>query len=281
MANVTSFQVTGGRDHNLMQLIAARMNFTFRYIEPEEKIQGTAMGSGDNVSISGALGMLQRREVDLFLGDVAVTWERMQAVEFSFFTLADSAAFVTHAPRKLSEALALVRPFQITVWPLVIFTIILSGPVLYLIIAMPFRLEDWMKGTLDKARRLQVRRGPPFYDMQYIREMGYGLVPRADIAGTPQHPSLNRCVWYTINVYLRQCRFWYQYKLDDLTNMIFITAATIPYNGHVARFFSILLWLCATYVLGDVYSAQLTSQLARPAREGPISKLECPFRSSK
>nr|AIO10900.1 ionotropic receptor 40a [Culex quinquefasciatus] len=254
MANVTSFQVTGGRDHNLMQLIAARMNFTFRYIEPEEKIQGTAMGSGDNVSISGALGMLQRREVDLFLGDVAVTWERMQAVEFSFFTLADSAAFVTHAPRKLSEALALVRPFQITVWPLVIFTIILSGPVLYLIIAMPFRLEDWMKGTLDKARRLQVRRGPPFYDMQYIREMGYGLVPRADIAGTPQHPSLNRCVWYTINVYLRQ-------------------SATIPYNGHVARFFSILLWLCATYVLGDVYSAQLTSQLARPAREGPINTL--------
>lgn len=33
-----------------------------------------------------------------------------------------------------------------------------------------------------------------------------------------------------------------------------------------------MLWLAATYVLGDVYSAQLTSQLARPARESPISK---------
>uniref|UniRef100_A0A182JIR2 Ionotropic glutamate receptor L-glutamate and glycine-binding domain-containing protein n=1 Tax=Anopheles atroparvus TaxID=41427 RepID=A0A182JIR2_ANOAO len=168
--------VKGGRDHNLMQLIAERMNFSFQYMEPPEKIQGIALSAEDNASFSGALGMLQRREVDLYLGDVAVTWERMKAVEFSFFTLADSAAFVTHAPRKLNEALALVHPFQLTVWPPVIITILIS-------------------------------------------------------------------------------------------------AANIPFDGHLARFFSILLWLCATYVLGDVYSAQLTSQLARPARESPINTL--------
>lgn len=45
-----------------------------------------------------------------------------------------------------------------------------------------------------------------------------------------------------------------------------------PYDGNRARFLSAILWLAATYVLGDVYSAQLTSQLARPAREPPISK---------
>uniref|UniRef100_A0A1Y9HEF7 Uncharacterized protein n=1 Tax=Anopheles funestus TaxID=62324 RepID=A0A1Y9HEF7_ANOFN len=168
----TYFTVKGGRDHNLMQLIAERMNFSFQYVEPPEKIQGIALGSENNASFSGALGMLQRREVGLYLGDVAVTWERMKAVEFSFFTLADSAAFVTHAPRKLNEALALVRPFQITL----LFRVIIS-------------------------------------------------------------------------------------------------AANIPFDGHLARFFSILLWLCATYVLGDVYSAQLTSQLARPARESPINTL--------
>uniref|UniRef100_A0AAG5CQN3 Ionotropic glutamate receptor L-glutamate and glycine-binding domain-containing protein n=1 Tax=Anopheles atroparvus TaxID=41427 RepID=A0AAG5CQN3_ANOAO len=200
----------GGRDHNLMQLIAERMNFSFQYMEPPEKIQGIALSAEDNASFSGALGMLQRREVDLYLGDVAVTWERMKAVEFSFFTLADSAAFVTHAPRKLNEALALVHPFQLTVWPPVIITILISGPILFLIISTPFR---W--------RRMH---------------------------------DLERCIWYTINVYLRQ-------------------SANIPFDGHLARFFSILLWLCATYVLGDVYSAQLTSQLARPARESPINTL--------
>uniref|UniRef100_A0AAG5CPX1 Ionotropic glutamate receptor L-glutamate and glycine-binding domain-containing protein n=1 Tax=Anopheles atroparvus TaxID=41427 RepID=A0AAG5CPX1_ANOAO len=206
----------GGRDHNLMQLIAERMNFSFQYMEPPEKIQGIALSAEDNASFSGALGMLQRREVDLYLGDVAVTWERMKAVEFSFFTLADSAAFVTHAPRKLNEALALVHPFQLTVWPPVIITILISGPILFLIISTPFR---W---------------------------------------------SLERCIWYTINPWV--------YSTIKMIHFMFL-AANIPFDGHLARFFSILLWLCATYVLGDVYSAQLTSQLARPARESPINTL--------
>ena len=41
-----------------------------------------------------------------------MTWERLQAVEFSFLTLADSGAFLTHAPDKLSETLAIIRPFR-------------------------------------------------------------------------------------------------------------------------------------------------------------------------
>lgn len=44
-----------------------------------------------------------------------------------------------------------------------------------------------------------------------------------------------------------------------------------------ARFLIIVYWVAATYVLSDVYSAQLTSFFARPARESPIdtlSKLE-------
>lgn len=45
----------------------------------------------------------------------------------------------------------------------------------------------------------------------------------------------------------------------------------MPCAGMRAKFVSSILWLAATYVLADVYSAQLTSQLARPAREPPIS----------
>lgn len=33
------------------------------------------------------------------------------------------------------------------------------------------------------------------------------------------------------------------------------------------------MWLSATYVLSDLYSAQLTSQLARPSKELPIENL--------
>lgn len=37
---------------------------------------------------------------------------------------------------------------------------------------------------------------------------------------------------------------------------------------------SILISLGATYVIGDMYSANLTSLLARPARERPIGTLQ-------
>lgn len=52
------------------------------------------------------------QEAEFFLGDVALTYERLNFVEFSFITLADSGAFVTHAPSKLNEAVALLRPFH-------------------------------------------------------------------------------------------------------------------------------------------------------------------------
>lgn len=52
------------------------------------------------------------QKADFFIGDVTMTWERLQAVEFSFLTLADSGAFLTHAPAKLSETLAIIRPFR-------------------------------------------------------------------------------------------------------------------------------------------------------------------------
>lgn len=51
-----------------------------------------------------------------------------------------------------------------------------------------------------------------------------------------------------------------------------IAACNELYAGKRAKFLTTILWLATTYVLADVYSAQLTSQLARPAREAPISK---------
>jgi hypothetical protein len=77
------------------------------------------------------------QEADFFIGDVALSHERSNYVEFSFITLADSGAFITHAPSKLNEALALLRPFQWQVWPAIGVTFVVVGPVLYAIIALP------------------------------------------------------------------------------------------------------------------------------------------------
>lgn len=100
----------------------------YKYFDPPDRIQGSAVSA--NGSFEGVLGLVWKRvhyalkfvyktsippifqKAEFFIGDVALTLERSQAVEFSFLTLADSGAFVTHAPSRLNEALALLRPFQ-------------------------------------------------------------------------------------------------------------------------------------------------------------------------
>lgn len=71
--NATDYQiwrVTGGRDHNLLNVIAKKMNFQYKYLDVVERTQGTP----DNQSFSGALGMLARR-VGLNLFDFEWFWE--------------------------------------------------------------------------------------------------------------------------------------------------------------------------------------------------------------
>lgn len=130
-----------------------------------------------------------------------LTYEKMQEVEFSFFTLPDSGAFLTHAPRRLSEAFALLYPFQKEVWPPLILTILMVGPILYAMIVFKMRLEKRKR----RSRKFVVR---SFHNIIYIREMGGNR--RKKLAGLPRRLKsdglLSRCVWFTCHIFLRQCR---------------------------------------------------------------------------
>ena len=147
-------------------------------------------------------------------GDIVVTYERMQEVEFSFFTLPDSGAFLTHAPRRLSEAFALVYPFQMEVWPALIFTIIITGPILYFMIIIP----EWMRSKSRKGKLLE-HPAKSFYNMIYIKE-----ITRLPASNLKRHVTntnaaendrqvsteglLARCVWFKCQIFLRQCSFY-------------------------------------------------------------------------
>ncbi|XP_077302826.1 ionotropic receptor 40a-like [Arctopsyche grandis] len=211
--NKSVIEVTGGRDHKLLILLAEKLNFRYEYFDPPDRSQGS--GVGNNGSFKGVLGIIQRREADFFLGDVTVTWERQLGVEFSVFTLADSGAFITHAPRRLSETFALLRPFKWQVWPAVLATVVISGPTFW--------------AAASGSALWRPLRSPPA-------------------------PTLSTCVWFITSIFLRQ-------------------SGRSPSNSGRARALVLLLSLAATYVLAGVYSATLTSLLAKPAREPPLVNL--------
>lgn len=133
--NDSSITVLGGRDERILNLLSKKLHFRYKYIDPPERIQGSAPDESGN--FNGVMGLIWNRHAEFFIGDIALTYERSHYVDFSFITLADSGAFVTHAPSKLNEALALLRPFHWQVWPTIAVTFLLVGPVLYLIIALP------------------------------------------------------------------------------------------------------------------------------------------------
>ncbi|CAG9115789.1 unnamed protein product [Plutella xylostella] len=214
--NDSTINVTGGRDDKLLALIANKLNFRYKYYDPPERSQGSSISG--NGTFKGTLGLIWKRKADFFIGDVTMTWERLQAVEFSFLTLADSGAFLTHAPAKLSETLAIIRPFQWEVWPLLLATLIVSGPALWVVIAAP---SLWQKRRDQNLLTL-----------------------------------LKNCCWFTTTLFLRQ------------------SSSKEPSKTHKARLVSVLVSLGATYVIGDMYSANMTSLLARPAREQPIGTLQ-------
>ncbi|KAK5647663.1 hypothetical protein RI129_002555 [Pyrocoelia pectoralis] len=208
-------EVLGGRDDKLLNLLSKSLNFKFEYFDPPDRNQGSSVL--ENGSFEGVLGLIGKREADFFIGDVTLTVERLSVVEFSFLTLADSVAFVTHAPSRLNEALALVRPFHWQVWPAVVATLIVSGPILYILIALPNR---WR--------------------------------PRRHI---PSHCNLFfECCWFTTTIFFKQ-------------------TGREPSASNKSRFFIIILSLSATYIISDMYSANLTSLLAKPGREKSINNL--------
>ncbi|KAL5283566.1 hypothetical protein ACFFRR_006054 [Megaselia abdita] len=241
-SDIITSKITGGRDHRLLEIIADKMNFQFDYVPPDEEIQGTF--AENETEFTGGLGMVQSGKADFFLGDVSLSFERKQAVEFTFFTLADSGSFVTHAPRRLNEAFVVLRPFRIDVWPYVIFTVIVSGPMLYFIITIPKMFN-------------RIPRDIEIYP-EYISEItGYGRNKKilVIVKEEPLPKDLfNKCIWFTLQLFLKQ-------------------SCSEPYHGYRARFLVIVYWIAATYVLAYVYAAQLTSQFAKPAKEPAIKSL--------
>ncbi|CRK95755.1 CLUMA_CG009212, isoform A [Clunio marinus] len=188
-------------------------------------------------------------EADLLFGDTVITSEKLQEIEFSFLTLPDSGAFLTHAPRRISEAFALVYPFDASVWPPLVFTVVIVGPILYFMVVILEKL---------KKRKKKQKYSNSYGKMIYTREIFSMKIDgkrKKHARILEQDGLLSLCVWFTCHIFLRQ-------------------PANFPYDNNSVRLFSIILWLSSTYVLSDLYSAQLTSQLARPSKELPINTLQ-------
>ncbi|KAL3183548.1 hypothetical protein MRX96_033656 [Rhipicephalus microplus] len=68
-----------------------------------------------NGSFTGAIGMLQRKEVDLFIGPAGLIAERLEAANFYPYVFGYSTILAPH-PRKIVDPFSFINAFQPEVW---------------------------------------------------------------------------------------------------------------------------------------------------------------------
>ena len=164
-------------------------------------------------------------------------------------------------------------------------TLLITGPALWIVIAAP---SLWQRRKTDQLSLLNnccwfttslfLRQG---ICLNYIIYLNYFIIISFIYYNPDSCRSNLLLTLHTIQEIIKTlCRkvidfilsFWHILILLKTHNKI--TASTKePSKTHKARLVGILISLGATYVIGDMYSANLTSLLARPAKEQPIGTL--------
>ncbi|XP_069941479.1 probable glutamate receptor isoform X3 [Cherax quadricarinatus] len=99
-------------DARILRVISSVLNFTYIIREPPDGQWGLRL---DNGSYTGVIGELQKYTADFSL-NLAITGERGEVVDYTVGYFNDPLTFCTSKPRPLSQALALIRPFQPLMW---------------------------------------------------------------------------------------------------------------------------------------------------------------------
>ncbi|XP_042891706.1 glutamate receptor-like [Penaeus japonicus] len=131
-------------------IIAAKLNFSYTLVMPEDREWGRGLPNG---SFTGMIGMCQRKvrsktgffevwgarwrvvptphqEVDMALGPFGVTWERAQVVDFSSTLYVDGFGIFLPRPRQERDLAGFTNPLAWQVWTALgavfLFTLVLG-----------------------------------------------------------------------------------------------------------------------------------------------------------
>ncbi|XP_013778893.2 probable glutamate receptor isoform X2 [Limulus polyphemus] len=112
-----------GIENSLLNTIAEHLNFSYKLVLPPDGM----FGAKENGTWSGIMGMVMRKEVDMGLTALVVTYEREEDMDFTVPYNFEFLTFVTAVPGFEHRALAIIRPFTWQMWIVLILTLAFSG----------------------------------------------------------------------------------------------------------------------------------------------------------
>ena len=104
-------------DAILIRILSQVFRVPYKILLPPDGEWGKKLPDGN---WTGLIGMVERSEVDLAVGGILITEERLQAVSYSYPNLFSVATFMTDKPKPVTSNLALFHPFFVMMWSLII-----------------------------------------------------------------------------------------------------------------------------------------------------------------
>jgi len=120
-----------GIEANLLELLVQRYGLSLLMKAPEDFRYGSLVE--EDGSFDGKIGMLQRGEVDLIVGQIVANSERGDVGTYSVMIFTSIFTLASRKPEKLPEWDAAFRPFPVLGWAILFLSIALVAPVSWFI----------------------------------------------------------------------------------------------------------------------------------------------------
>ncbi|KAK3891550.1 hypothetical protein Pcinc_004550 [Petrolisthes cinctipes] len=122
-----SLRPHSGIDVSLLNTMAQYLNFTYSVVVPEDGQWGKVL---DNGTVTGMIGMVASHRAQLAINEITINDLREDVVDFTFPYYLESTVIVTQAPAARNRAFAVLLPFTLRVWMLVVASTLTVGPAL-------------------------------------------------------------------------------------------------------------------------------------------------------
>ncbi|XP_023244366.1 uncharacterized protein LOC111642271 [Centruroides sculpturatus] len=120
-----------GPNFNLWNIVIQNFkNVKYEVVQPIEKVFGIDLGNG---SWNGLIGRVQKKDVDLSINSVCVTYKRLQAIDFTIPIQTERTVFIVTAPQRVSDITAISRPYSLKVWICMLVSLFMTGICIFFI----------------------------------------------------------------------------------------------------------------------------------------------------
>ncbi|XP_037073929.1 glutamate receptor-like [Pollicipes pollicipes] len=156
-----------GVEPTMLAAVAGHYGFSYSMVHPQttDGLFGVRL---DNGSWTGVIGMIVRGEADLAVGDISVTLERSEVVDFTYPFLVEPVSFFMLRPAPLPRWLVIAVPFDSATWLLLLLVLVTA------LVALPL-LPGMLAG---RSWRLRLREASAFLWGAMVNQ-AVSLRPRA------------------------------------------------------------------------------------------------------